>query len=107
MNVCRGAKLQVLGVRVATIDVPAARLAATQPVPFTRSVDPRCAHAYTHPYRFLVIAAQLALILGVVWVYRVEQFGFGDLDFFALCGVSFVAFAIHYWLPFRWKEKFW
>jgi len=88
------------------MDAPAVRLVTQQPLPLTR-VDARASHAYTQPYRFLVIAAQLALILGVVWVYRVEQFGFGDLDFFALCAISFAAFAIHYWLPFRWKEKFW
>jgi D-alanyl-lipoteichoic acid acyltransferase DltB (MBOAT superfamily) len=68
--------------------------------------DPRLAWARPDLNRFLALSAQLALLLVVFRVYRVEQFA-GDMGFFFMCCLAFAAFAVHYWLPFRWKEKFW
>ncbi len=77
-------------------------LAQAMPV----KADPRLDHARPDIYRFLVLSAQLALSLVVFRVCRVEQFR-GDPGFFFMCCLAFGAFAVHYWLPFHWKEKFW
>lgn len=70
--------------------------------------DPRAKNSATNVYRFATLIAQLALLLTVFRVYHVEQFkGPDDLIFFSMCCVAFAAFAIHYWLPFHLKEKFW
>jgi alginate O-acetyltransferase complex protein AlgI len=70
--------------------------------------DPRIERAHPNIYRFSLLLAQLALLLGVFRVYHVEQFGGpDDLNFFSMCCLMFGAFAIHYWVPFRAKEKFW
>lgn len=68
--------------------------------------DPRQGRARPDVRRFLALSAQLVLLLAVFRVYRVEQFS-GDMGFFFMCCLAFGAFAIHYWLPFRWKEIFW
>lgn len=70
--------------------------------------DPRIERARTNIGRFLLLVAQLGLLLGIFRLYHVEQFnGPEDLNFFAMCCVAFGAFAVHYWLPFKIKEKFW
>jgi D-alanyl-lipoteichoic acid acyltransferase DltB (MBOAT superfamily) len=52
--------------------------------------------------RFLGLMAQLGLLLAVFYVYQVEDSGmFGRLSLLMVGG-----FAIHYWLPFAWKERF-
>ncbi len=68
--------------------------------------DPRAAYARPDFYRFLALSAQLVLLLAVFRLYRVEQFS-GDMGFFFMCCLAFTTFAVHYWLPFPWKEKFW
>lgn len=70
--------------------------------------DPRVARAGTNLSRFLLLVGQLGLLLAVFRVYHVEQFGGpADLNFFAMLCVIFGTFAIHYWLPWHLKEKFW
>jgi alginate O-acetyltransferase complex protein AlgI len=79
----------------------------TRPVFHTREKsDPRLERARPDLYRFLILLAQLVLLLGVIRLYRVEQSRDEYLGFSMFC-VAFGAFAIHYWLPFAWKEKFW
>jgi alginate O-acetyltransferase complex protein AlgI len=86
--------------------IPADLTVAAVTVPAVK-VDPRIERAQPSLYRFLGLAGQLALILLVIRAYRLEQFLNGYLGFFSMCCVAFGAFAIHYWLPFEWKEKFW
>ena len=64
--------------------------------------------------RYLLLITQLGLLLGVFRVFRVEEFLHSteqleseNLIFFITCCIAFAAFAIHYWLPFRYKEGFW
>jgi alginate O-acetyltransferase complex protein AlgI len=88
-----------------TITAPAAQEFAKTAV---ANVDPRAARAATNPSRYFLLILQLGLLLGVFRVFHVEQFnGPEDLNFFAMCCVAFGAFAVHYWVPFRLKEKFW
>jgi D-alanyl-lipoteichoic acid acyltransferase DltB (MBOAT superfamily) len=66
------------------------------------AIDPREARATRSPLQFAVIAGQL----GVLWILfkmlRVEE-----PTFLVLSGLAFAGFAIHYWLPFAYKEPFW
>ena len=71
------------------------------------STDARVTRTHTSTYRFLGLAAQLALLLVVIRAYRFEQFLNGYLGFFSMCCLTFGAFAVHYWLPFEMKERFW
>jgi alginate O-acetyltransferase complex protein AlgI len=64
--------------------------------------------------RFLLLIAQLALLLGVFRAFRVEEFHTTTADFdsknlvfFVTSCIVFATFAVHYWLPFRFKEVFW
>lgn len=64
--------------------------------------------------RFLLLIAQLALLLWVFRAFRVEEsrYSTAELDsenfvFFITSCIVFASFAIHYWLPFRFKEPFW
>jgi hypothetical protein len=50
----------------------------------------------------LTITAQLTLLLVVFSLYRTEEGGF-----FRMAAMSFAAFVVHYWLPFRFKELWW
>jgi hypothetical protein len=65
-------------------------------------VDPRAVNAVRDPLRFAALAGQLALLLGVFALMRVEEGGF-----FRMAGVAFAAFLVHYWLPFSAKEPWW
>jgi alginate O-acetyltransferase complex protein AlgI len=51
--------------------------------------------------RFLLLCVQLASLLAVFWLYHIE----GPV-FFSLAVLSFAGFAVHYWLPLAWKERF-
>ncbi len=65
-------------------------------------LERRQANAGTDLARFGALALQLALLLAVFVVYRVDEGGF-----LRVAAISFGAFAVHYWLPFRWKEPWW
>ncbi len=52
--------------------------------------------------RFLALAAQLGLLLLVLSLYHIME----KPEFLRLSAIAFGAFAIHYWLPFRFKEPF-
>src|SRR5262249_26236441 len=64
--------------------------------------DPREARARPRPLRFLAMLAQLWLLLAVFKPFRLES-----PAFLLLSTLLTGAFAIHYWLPFRLKERFW
>ena len=64
--------------------------------------DRRIANASTDLRRYAGLMAQLALLLAVFALYRVEEGGF-----LRLAALSFGAFAVHYWLPFAWKDLWW
>jgi len=66
------------------------------------ALDPRIARAQTSLPHFLAITAQLTLLLAVFSLYRTEEGGF-----FRMAAISFAAFGVHYWLPFRFKELWW
>lgn len=65
--------------------------------------DPRELHATPRLARFLVLAAQLALLLLVFSLYHTME----RPRFVYLSALAFGAFLVHYWLPFRFKEPFW
>lgn len=65
-------------------------------------VDPRATHAKPDVVRFLVLVGQLALLLALFDVYRTEEGGF-----FRMVALAFGGFAVHYWLPFAYKELWW
>ncbi|MBI4516691.1 MAG: hypothetical protein HY699_12840 [Deltaproteobacteria bacterium] len=73
-------------------------------MPATPSVttDPRAAHATRDPLRFTALMAQLGALLLVFKTFRVEE-----PAFLVLAATAFGGFAVHYWLPFRFKEPFW
>jgi len=49
-----------------------------------------------------VLVGQLALLLALFDVYRTEEGGF-----FRMVALAFGGFAVHYWLPFAYKELWW
>lgn len=57
--------------------------------------------AATDAHKFLLLAAQVVLLLAVFHIYQIENFVFERMVW-----VAFGAFAVHYWLPFRLKEIF-
>jgi alginate O-acetyltransferase complex protein AlgI len=67
-----------------------------------RERDAREIHATPNPARFLALAAQLAALLLVFRLYRLERSGF-----LMMSAVAFGVFLIHYWIPFRFKEASW
>lgn len=79
------------------------------PVPVTPAMgvrevarDGREARAIPRIDRFVPLTAQLGLVLFVFRIYRLEE-----PAFFVLSSIAFAGFAVHYWLPFRFKEPFW
>jgi hypothetical protein len=59
------------------------------------------ANAQPDPRRFALLLGQLALLLIAFRTYHIE----GPV-FFVVAAVSFGGFAVHYWLPVAWKERF-
>jgi D-alanyl-lipoteichoic acid acyltransferase DltB (MBOAT superfamily) len=70
-------------------------------------IDPRLENARPSVRRFLWLAIQLALLAGVFHAFRLEQSGPKDSGFLLISYLTFGAFLVHYWLPFRFKERFW
>jgi alginate O-acetyltransferase complex protein AlgI len=87
--------------RLAGVTTPApAPTAPARVAPAARTPEDR---ARPDLRRFLLIAAQLALVLAVVWLLRVDQReGSG---FLRLCIACFGGFAVHYLAPFRLKKQ--
>ena len=65
------------------------------------AVDTREAMAERNLLKFGVLLAQLVLLLGVFQFFDIEEAAFEILSLLIAAG-----FAIHYWLPFAWKEPF-
>jgi len=63
--------------------------------------DRRVAMAERNPLKFASLAAQLAVLLGAFVYYDIEEPAFEILAILVSGG-----FAVHYWLPFAWKEPF-
>ena len=64
--------------------------------------DVRETNATPRLARFLALAAQLALLQFVFTLYHTME----QPTFLRLTGLTFAAFLVHYWLPFRFKEPF-
>jgi D-alanyl-lipoteichoic acid acyltransferase DltB (MBOAT superfamily) len=71
-------------------------------VPRPIVADPRELRAAPSVAGFALIMVQLAALLAVFRVFSLE-----DRAFHLVAGLSFGGFAVHYWLPFRYKEWFW
>jgi hypothetical protein len=68
----------------------------------TAGADPRVERCRRDPKRFALLLIEVALI-----VLCVRQFRLGEVvgdSFLRTCVLCAGGFAIHYWLPFRWKE---
>ena len=63
--------------------------------------DPREALAAPDVVKFAKLLAQLVVLIGVFRLFDVE-----DAAFPLLAQLLVLGFAIHYWLPFAWKETF-
>lgn len=80
-----------------TTDAPVT-VASTQPA----TVDARrAAFAERDPLKFAGLFAQLAVVLGAFLYFDIEEPAFEVLALLLAGG-----FAVHYWLPFAWKEPF-
>lgn len=66
--------------------------------------DPRESRATRRVWTFVALAAQLAALLVVFRLYHLTE---KPSLLVRLLEVTFGAFLIHYWLPFRFKEPFW
>ncbi len=74
------------------------------PPPVTKPTsDARESHAAPQLARFLALVVQLGLLMLVLIRYHIME----KPEFLRMSGIAFGAFAIHYWLPFRFKEPFW
>jgi D-alanyl-lipoteichoic acid acyltransferase DltB (MBOAT superfamily) len=58
-------------------------------------------HGTTDVRKYSLLLIQLAALLGVFKIYYLETPAFTVLS-----GLCFAGFAVHYWLPFRWKRPF-
>jgi hypothetical protein len=77
---------------------PSLRLSA----PAAVAADPREARAVPSVVGFATIVLQLAALIFVFRAFQIE-----DRRFRILAAMCFAGFAVHYWLPFRYKEWFW
>lgn len=89
-------------VATTTVDTPRSVPVREDVRPGARIEDKRIANARPDLVGFLGLGAQLAALLAVFALYRVDEGGF-----LRLTALAFGAFAIHYWLPFAWKEYWW
>jgi hypothetical protein len=68
----------------------------------TAAADPRAARCAPSLARYAVLLVELALVLAALWTWRLR-----DLvgpAFFEAAALSCAGFAVHYWLPLRFKE---
>ena len=80
----------------------AAALGGVRPAGEDTALDPRVARAKPQAGTYVLLLAQLGLLLLTIFVYRLEE-----PIFVWVAAVIFAGFAVHYWLPFRFKEPFW
>jgi alginate O-acetyltransferase complex protein AlgI len=81
---------------VATVAVRGPQLPAAD-----RSSAKRELQAAPNFLKFCALAAQLGLLAALFRLYHTE-----DVAFEKMAAIVFGAFAVHYWLPFRFKEAF-
>jgi alginate O-acetyltransferase complex protein AlgI len=72
------------------------------PVGATAAEDARAKHAVTHVPKFLFLLGQMALLLWAMRLFRIEE-----RAFLVVAAMATGGFAVHYWLPFRYKEPWW
>jgi hypothetical protein len=97
--------MTVLGTRTVSsvADVQDARAVASPDARAARATtDPRAGRATTDILKFGFLLGQLAVVLFVFRELRLEE-----PAFLRLAAIAFAGFAVHYWLPFAWKEPFW
>ena len=87
---------------MSTVDVALPLPGAAAVPEVARRADPAALNARASLPRFIGLSAQLGVILAVFYLFDVE-----DPAFLLLSLLVTAAFAIHYWLPFAWKEPFW
>lgn len=80
----------------------AVALGGVRPAGEEAVLDPRAARARPRTDTYLLLLAQLGLLLLTFSVYRLEE-----PIFIWVAALIFAGFAVHYWLPFRFKEPFW
>jgi D-alanyl-lipoteichoic acid acyltransferase DltB (MBOAT superfamily) len=85
----------VSSVGILGADVPSSHAATVH------RADPCEANATISITRYGLILGQLALIL---WVFR--EFRLEERAFLRLGALVFAGFAVQYWLPYRWRERF-
>ena len=86
---------------MSTLATPAAALKGVPAGATTGAADARAALATPDALKFVTLLAQLAVLAGVFRFFDVE-----DQAFVLLAEFIIVGFAIHYWLPFAWKQTF-
>lgn len=77
------------------------RASSSSSPPTDRKLSAAERNSATDPLKFLLILLQLAVISFVVYAFKIEGRTFGELT-----GLVAVGFAVHYWLPYRWKKWF-
>jgi hypothetical protein len=75
----------------------------TTPAPAVPPPDPRLARCRRDPREFALLVGQLALVLLVFRGFKLDEL-FGD-GLWRVSLLSAAGFAVHYWLPLRWKES--
>lgn len=80
----------------------AAAQGGVAPASADAALDPRVARAKPQAGPYFFLLAQLGLLLLTISVYRLEE-----PVFVWVAALIFAGFAVHYWLPFRFKEPFW
>ncbi len=69
--------------------------------PTVHQHDKRATMASRDPIKFAGLMTQLGVLLAAFFYFDIEEAAFGLLSLLMVAG-----FAIHYWLPFQWKERF-
>ncbi len=100
MGTRNGVSTHVISQTVTAVERSADVLPAT--LPRTAVDDPRATRATPELRKFLALAGQLALLWLVFAAFNIEE-----PVFLLLTAAAFGGFAVHYWLPFQYKEAAW
>src|SRR6185503_2324241 len=72
------------------------------PAAGTGAEDARARHAVPQLGKFLFLLAQMVALVWAMRAFQIEE-----RAFLLVAGVATGGFAVHYWLPFRYKEPCW